>query len=160
MFRSQTDAQLAAKHDLEPYVTANGTRLSAENYDRLPQPGGAATYTLHPRVECIPSRDYEPWLNPRNGDRAHIRRDGWTWAPRPEYARPPVNRILAAFREYRAIAVWDRTSDTAMDWRDYDKAAPRLEAKSFRLYWGVRKNATPAEVDHARKVFTRLAALA
>lgn len=107
MFRSLTDAQLAARHDL-------------------------------------PSRNYTCTCTDEE-------MDARTSDVCPEFARPPVNPILVALREWeiepwcalQTLNGYSFTYDHIDDWCDA---------------W--EPTTTPAEIEHARKVLTRLAALA
>lgn len=148
MIRSTTDAMLAERHDKNPQRVTLGT-------DAVP-------HVIH-RVECIPSRDPQPWLDPfTKGDAVEAR---WAvedmnpkysylyeWAPRLEFARPEPNPILVAFREDEVdpctfaeswIEAIDSPGHCIPEVRDrIDDAA-----------------ATPEQIADARKVLTRLAAV-
>lgn len=133
MFRSQTDEQLAAKHDPAPY-DKNGIRSWTNEH-------AYGEWVFSPRVECIPSRDPFPYQGPTGSYHAN---PGWlgeerlTFAPRPEFARPPVNRILKAFR-----------TDNRERYTLSERAQLWLDTTTIGDF-------TPAEIDHARKVLTRL----
>lgn len=112
-----------------------------------------------PRPEFEPTRDSEPWLDPitkGDGEREvrwatvdQSQRSWYEWAPRREQFDTPVNPILAAFRA--------QDIDTADDflWEVNRLDGLRLEAQAAqRYYHGPRW--TPAEIDHARRVLTRL----
>lgn len=153
MFRSLTDEQLAAKHDKRAWRGANGWRFLG--MPEADEPGVKWPVVFAPRVECIPSRDPRPWHGMTGHGhwyRSAHRVQGQTFDPRPEYARPPVNRVLAQLRENAVlnetpvedVDIWSALEDTAGD------------PESAAAYCGV----TVAEIDHARKVLTRLAALA
>lgn len=155
-FRSQTDMQLAARHDAAPWVDQYGTRWETGRTDPLS--------SLKPRVECIPSRDPLPW---------QVLGDGWQesiahpsenesrylpiFEPRPEYARPPVNQLLtaarAAFKE-GATAV-----DVLEDLDGYQIGYPGATHLDDYFDTPARESLRLVEIDHARKVLARLASL-
>lgn len=153
IFRSQTDEQLAARWDDAPFIT---------DFGRTNMPIGPREYA--PRVECIPSRDRDPFVRTYNGAFArHVSAEyaaqtprrytnGFNeivvtrYSPRPEFARPPVNPILVDFREHLGVAtLW-------LEWLDGGfvlEPDGNLDALA---------ESTPAEIEHARKVLTRLVA--
>jgi hypothetical protein len=152
-FRSQTDEQLAAKWDPYPW-------LDKQTKSRYSYPGARISsnkpWTFAPRVECIPSRDPLPYVdNELPSLRLPVGNLGMShFDPRPEYARPPVNRVLVEVRGALANPPTERklyrSSVIALYLRwlsqvDYDNAAD--------------DPATSDEIEHARKVLTRLAAL-
>jgi len=155
MFRSQTDEQLAARHDPKPYITQAGQRMTAETRDRFPEPLGTNFVTLDSRVEYIPSRDPLPYVSKFSGARfsvsirpfAEATRDQ-EWAPRPEFARPPVNPVLTFFREEA-----DRYGDPAHG--DYMHWLEPLFSPGIKLSGRL---ITPGELLHARRVLTLLQA--
>lgn len=130
MMRSQTDEQLAAKWDPKPWRNVDtGERSDNGNPD-----GRIGTrYTFDPRPECIPSRIWDD-TDP----------DGFV-RYRPEAVRPPVNPILVAFRLFVARHTGMRLPGAAEDWLAFGDPA--------------EDGATPEQLDHARKVLTRLATL-
>lgn len=148
-FRSQTDEQLATQWDPFPYVTATGARCTKELMENAMYPPSA---TLSPRVEFIPSRDPEPWLHycgqfGCTGHRESFERTGMDaeWSPHPEFARPPVNRVLVTFRLNRRKTPPVTVQRQASAWL----ASLSSMAVAF----------TPAEIDHAHKVLEHLVAL-
>lgn len=155
MIRSTTDEMLAARHDPEPYVrTYNGVdpkRITAQHASYTPsryENGFGEIVVTHfaPRVECIPSRDPEPVRYVRGFSRQgggigldmlHRFPHLYVFDPRPEYTRPEPNPILVAFREPKAATIWHFIASL-------DEPA---------VWW---PNATPADIEDARKVLTRL----
>ena len=132
--------------DLEPWqcyniVTRNGGKTfeRAEFLRHAEEHEGDVHY--EPRPEFEPTRDPEPWVTPGTfdapGDTRHAdRRTGNTrWAPRREQFDTPVNRVLVYFREKRRD-VYDFLFDLDSRWAD---------------------GYTFDEIEHARKVLTRLA---
>lgn len=121
MFRSQTDEQLAARHDPAPFER-NGIRSDTAEH-------AYGEWKHAPRVECIPSRNNDPF--PRQ---SHTYPD-----PDPAWnvARPPVNRVLVAFRE---------VGHSALEY---------LNGMSVQTYVGAPQT-TSDEIDHARRVLTKL----
>lgn len=134
--------------DPEPYRNGLGER--ATTIDDLPH-DERIWFDCDPRPEFEPTRDPEPyWFqghryrsdqveavlrnNSQRGAPAHI-----VWAPRREQFDTPVNRVLVLFRrdaEHNGI-------DSALE---YD--------------WPTNSVASSAdEIDHARRVLTRLANL-
>lgn len=146
-FRSLTDLQMQEKYgyDPRPWIT---------DYGRSSMPIGERHFD--PRPEFIPSRDPLPWEY-QDGERwaAPSPTDEETpeWSPRPEFARPPVNRILAELREWRS-ADWARPERyavqvaTMLRWCDDHEASSEDSPP-----W------TEAERDHARRVLSKLAAV-
>lgn len=134
--------------DPEPWVDAEtGKRLDV---------GDTLTAILEdretidsPRPEFEPTRDSEPWVNTfGNRVRSPGRTDDgeFIWAPRREQFDTPVNRVLVDFR-----AQWD-TCVTARERRDVAFAWKRDTGTGWNPL-----GATPDEIDHARRVLTRLA---
>jgi len=117
-------------------------------------PGGLRDYK--PRPEFNVTRDSEPWaLRQANGtDIRMARREdfmpitvGIRFDPRPEHDHP-VNRILSGIREDVA-----NSADLGHDVR-----ATAEYWLSFSDDWDKDGlTATPDEIDHARRVLTRLA---
>lgn len=133
---------LAARFDPEPWVDPDGTRHATG--------GWSSTYA--PSPDFIPTRDPEPWVS--WGVRYAARQNaGCYFDPRPEYARSELNPILAEFRranEARIVKAYPTSAHLAVVWAD------GLGRGSTIL----TNNATPAQIEDARKVLTRLAALA
>jgi hypothetical protein len=165
--RSTTDEMLAARFDPEPYES-NGRRFSREVYLAMSPAERKVSTVYLPRVECIPSRDPMPWRvevidredmdlrDARNSTR--LTDPAWVtfwdasterlvFDPRPEYARPEPNPILVAFRSrlryQHSMGVTTTAWGLASIWlRD--------------LYFYSGDKATPAQIEDARKVLTRL----
>lgn len=138
MFRSQTDEQLAARWDSSPWDL-----MGARFRGGIPELG----YVFAPRVECIPSRDPRPFRDTITWTRYAAQNGAvwpfnWAFAPRPEFARPPVNMFLSSLRRV--------LSDGAI-----------TPQKVVEMYLETLDDhpATRDDVKHARKVLTRLAAL-
>ncbi len=141
-FRSQTDEQLAARWNKEPWVSPNGIRY--------PYPAND-TYALAPRVERIPSyygTTYVDYLHDHDtGYGPPLDFDDWAeWV-----GMPPVNRVLVAFRDALSSGEYEAVTLTA-NWVG-------LIATQGGIFEVECEDATPAEIDHARRVLTRLAAL-
>jgi hypothetical protein len=154
MIRSMSNAQIEAaevarhgvRFDKEPWVI-RGTRVrtAIEHFD------GKETDYL-PRPECIPSPDPLPWQNdfdntrlPRYPESSDINwffvpRPWGTFTPDPEFVRSEVNPILSQFRDRR---------------KKYPSESI-LNAGAIRLAIGHITNATPEQVESARKVLSRL----
>ena len=103
--------------------------------------------TYDPRPEFEPTRDPLPWMG-KFGDASHsaIRGGGFEgeafdWAPRREQFDTPVNPILAGLREDDS----PNRATLLLDYLDHDAV--------FMTDW------TSEQIDHARKVLTRLANL-
>lgn len=143
MFRSQTDEQLAARWDQEPWRNVDtGERSDNGNPD-----GRIGTrYTFDPRPECIPQR---PQRHSDDSDfESDLTEPEWREAGLPLIARPPVNPILV---NLRADLGFDSTvSELANEY--LDEAEGRFDNR-----W--EDDFTPEQIDHAHKVLTRLAAL-
>lgn len=125
--------------------------------------GGVAD--LKPRPEFEPTRDPFPWLDPEEGQRYSLDQesnlftheegdydlDAWPfvqWAPRREQFDAPVNRVLVDFRKHwepLAPAPGPREAQIYLEVTDLDGG------KKQPLYWSTK------EIDHARRVLTRLA---
>ena len=122
--------------DPEPWVTPYG-RTSSE-----PVNGG----DYQPRPEFEPTRDPAPWTTDALGN-SRAAEGGWgkRWSPRREQFDTPVNRIMVEFREG-----WSH---------DPTYGAANWLISLDDPTWDVRSvfDATPAEIDHARRVLTRLA---
>lgn len=127
--------------DPEPWVNPKaGTRYSTE--------GGLLRDYL-PRPEFEPTRDPLPWYLDGNlvapTLRADHRRDaGYVWAPRREQFDTPVNRVLVFFRDYYEA----RMVPLAVAARNAASVVDEMAA-----------DYTPDEIEHARRVLTRLARL-
>jgi len=107
------------------------------------------------------NHDPLPWLHDHasencrdNGSRFTTNNGvGNVWAPRPEFARPPVNGVLAAFRDWGV-----KTGDPAWALRCFHDAVT-TDDFAPEAHREVIREAEAAEIDHARKVLTRLANL-
>jgi hypothetical protein len=149
MIRSTTDEMLAARFDPEPYVDATGRRYA--------HPSEFAVGTLDPRPEFIPSRDPEPWVDPDfYGSPYRIARvfsgttpGVWRWSPRPEYARPEPNPILVDFRANETRQATG-TAKLARLW-----LSVLSDGRDWERHTGNRAT-SPTQIEHARKVLTRL----
>lgn len=122
--------------DPEPWVAEFGT-------DRYILPDDTSKATVYdPRPEFEPTRD--PWPYTHTGGSRHafpgtLDGERLVWAPRREQFDTPVNRVLGEFRECDGDPVaW-------LLWLDQTPISQM----------GV--DPTPEEVDHARRVLTRLA---
>lgn len=149
MMRSMTDTQLQAKYgyDEEPYVV-DGMRSSTLKTVDMGRAYPVRSGWYNPRPECIPSRDVPGMIDA-------VRCDDGTWDQVELYegafedagdtSRPPVNPILSAYREYV-----DAFADD-----------DRFEARARAEECTVNGSAigTTKEVEHARKVLTRLAVI-
>ena len=121
-------------YDPEPYVDATGRRYA--------HPSEFAVGTLDPRPEFEPTRDGFPWheagapafRRPHNSDTGTL-----VWAPRDRNR----NRILIELR--RATG-----GDQQGFFAEEVEAAYAVEGYYEALA------ATPAEIEHTRKVLTRL----
>lgn len=125
--------------DPEPYVDP----ATGERFDRLFVKLNGTPITTHdPRPEFEPTRDPEPWCVPSGwqgerearfssyADAAEYGRVEWT--PRREQFDTPINRVLVDAR--------------AIGWRD-----PNTLDQYPDTAWSAD------EIEHARKVLTRLA---
>ena len=73
-----------------------------------------------------------------------------SYYPRPEFDAIQVNRILQEFREeYRWVMNWVPFMDEWVEWLTNPEEATRIWKSPYNLH-------TDAEIDHARKVITRL----
>lgn len=122
-----------ANNDPAPVVAPDGfTRGGMENW-----PGEGVE--LDPRPWFTQTRDTHPWLikiGAWRGSRVSHAVPDAEWHPRHRDFDPPVNSMLAEFRQSDRPASW---------WLG-------LGAEGLRF--------TPDEVDHARRVLTKLVALA
>lgn len=117
-------------YDPEPWLDHWGGRV-AEPFK------GALALVYDPRPEFEPTRDAEPWLAPDGTRWQEKCITDEEWAPRDRNR----NRILIAFRSDRDHIEMQRTP---IEW-----LADELEIVGAPFY-------TPAEVEHARKVLSRL----
>lgn len=138
--RSQTDEQLAAKWDPEPWLHASGKRAADELTGRLMLWGD---WTHAPRPECIPSITFQ------QGSRGD--------SPIRTLKRPPVNPILVMVRAYRAERL---TMKNPKAWGHVERKVEQYLAAIDRRDPLILASYNPEQIDHARKVLTRLAALA
>lgn len=161
-FRSTTDEMLAARFDPEPWLNRAGEHDSLQPGEKRPN-----GWVYLPRVECIPSRDPFAWEVVRKDGSAyrvtaplgsymrHWNTAEVRFAPRPEYARPEPNPILVAARNDRMGKAY-RTSAVAQWW--LDAIGQHRQGVPFSILTDqILNRATPAQIDHARKVLTRLA---
>lgn len=128
MFRSLTDEQLVYRHTGGlAYEWPSGVLSMFPTGDGI---------SLRLRVECIPSRDPLPYKCTDGTRHANYCALGFPvrFVPRPEFARPPVNRVLVEYRK----GEYNHDTD-AWIWEGTD--------------------VTPAEISHARKVLAKLAAV-
>jgi hypothetical protein len=146
MIRTLTDAELAARHDPEPWHhpdSATG-RSPFNVHDR---------WVFAPRVEMIPSRDPLPYceagfsnMRLRTPKDARPAASYAVFAPRREFARPEhVNPILNAFRQMRPARV--SLADHAVAF------LASLE------HMGIAMRLSRQDIADARKVLERLAVL-
>lgn len=71
--------------------------------------------------------------------------------PRPEFDAIPVNNVLQEFREeYRWVNNWEAFMDEWIEWVS--------EPAHVKRIWGAQ-GVSDEEVEHARRVLTRLRAL-
>lgn len=142
--------------DQKPYRNEDSTeRLTAQEAEQDRETGWEVTHD--PRPEFNVTRDPEPWaLRQANGTDIRVARRedfmpitvGISFDPRPEFDHP-VNRILSGVREDVA-----NSADLGHDVR-----ATAEYWLSFSDDWDKDGlTATPDEIDHARRVLTRLAA--
>jgi hypothetical protein len=111
-------------------------------------------YTSGLRVGA--NHDPEPWVNPATGKRKRYSIwEGFIYDPRAEYV-VPVNGLLAYVRQVGRS--WESTAELAHSMlvtiRIHDAALKR-----DRDSWIARLGYTPDEIEHARRVLTRLVAL-
>lgn len=136
--------------DLEPWVTHHGVRAA--------KPGEVAlAWAYDPRPEFEPTRDPLPFIihNSRGEGRRYSRREveplreslSVEWAPRHDQFDTPVNRVLVSVREGLKIRA-GRERELIDLWLGNLRPISN-PAQGFGV--------TEAEVDHARKVLTRLA---
>lgn len=94
-------------------------------------------------------RDPEPWIHPVYENRYPEQHSFWVgktwWFPRPKF-NTPMNPILAALRANVGAG-----SDLA--------GQVRVFLNTSKLDWSVMLGANDAQMEHARKVLARLAAL-
>lgn len=137
MFRSQTDEQLAAKHDPKP-TFRQGSRMDSP-------------LRYAPRIDTVPSKDPLPWITKQGNHTDRYRfsenvNNVLEFDPRPEFARPPVNRMLFDFR-------WMHVN------QNHNTTVSRRAVAWLDSFTGFTKSYTPEELAHARKVLTRLSNL-
>ena len=143
--------------DREPWVDDHGKRHATEEAwcDAC---GGCSTY-LRPRPEFEPTRDPFPYVSALGARYAYpgtLGRERLVWAPRREEFDTPVNRVLEAFR-----AVGDASAE---EWAYCLSLAYSGESWPVVDHWDALEEAVEIigregadEIDHARKVLTRLA---
>lgn len=127
--------------DPEPWITFDGIRVAADimgtKYD--------------PRNEFEPTRDPHPWTckNPAADCRASIRNAHENeWAPRRDEFDTPVNPVLDHFRNMHGHKIGGPLASAAAAWR--------TSLRDMQIVGAY----TEPQVTHARKVLSRLAALA
>ena len=137
--------------DPKPYRNEDSTeRLTAQEAEQDRETGWEVTHD--PRPEFNVTRDPEPCRNEDSAERLTAqeaeqdRATGWevTFDPRPEYDHP-VNRVLVAFRQGRFAS---------LDWFLHEYCH---DTDSWVWDGTDAENPTPEEIDHARRVLTRLA---
>lgn len=158
--RSTSDADLAARHDKEPYTCVGRLYLRSATGEEWPE-----DYRIFaPRVECIPSRDPYPYVEVAPGigntGRRYVSREqassiNMTFRPRPAYARPEPNPILVAFRATLDHPFkWMRHPSNWLGALD-DEVLPDGTEHCWHHRQIIESEATPAQIDDARKVLTR-----
>lgn len=131
--------------DQKPYRNEDSTeRLTAQEAEQDRETGWEVTHD--PRPEFNVTRDPYPWAakvhhSSRYAANVSNRCD---WIPRPEFDHP-VNRILVAFRQGRFAS---------LDWFLHEYCH---DTDSWLWDGTDAENPTPEEIDHARRVLTRLA---
>lgn len=153
--RSMTDELILAKYgyDKEPWIdptNPDGQRFATGGEIRFGRT--VIQRTFAPRPERIPSRDPFPleWAGHRYPMAlAPQLPDNSEFAPRPEFARPPVNPVLSAFRDL---------ADEAPN-QPFAPFIANTIAEFERFPDAVDWDGTPDQVEFARKVLTRLAAV-
>lgn len=138
-----------------PFVNpADGSRWYAEGGVCWPETGTEAglvhewssTLVYDPRPEFEPTRDPEPWVDPLNRNRWGLGyKERFVWAPRRKQFDTPVNRVLAQFRNN--LPYYGESLAESAEWWVSDLAH-------------CTEGFTPDEIEHARKVLTRLAGAA
>ena len=140
--------------DPEPWV---GIRPLRHRVAAPPKRETYDTYHFDPRPELAPTRDPFPYayvhpngnLGARMQDPDGLTDKEWEWAPRREQFDTPVNRVLVTFRSAVRLAA------RAHGERGLEYAVEEylwlIEQSGYDKYY------TPDEIDHARKVLTRLA---
>lgn len=119
---------------------------------RFPDPYEAGTEAGlcddNPRPEFTQTRDPLPWIDARGIRWADSRVTNVTWSPRHEEFDTPVNRVLAAFRSH----YWSFRPENAEAWlKDMNEG----DGYGF----DATLSATDAEVEHARRVLSKLTAV-
>lgn len=128
--------------DPQPFVNEGGVRWSVRVNQHL---------RFDPRPEFDVTRDPRPWEGVSVGrSRRYEHNDDNDpriyWMPRRDHYDTPVNPILVEFRE--ALMPYTRTR---LWWH--------AEQELDRVNRGMWPEATLAQIDHARRVLTRLAAV-
>lgn len=147
------------------------TSKRPEDFDpepwRHPESEGRSPFNVHdrwvyvPRPHFQPTRDPEPWHQSWPGLRcSSAPQEGWGWEPRPEFTTPS-NPILIEVRS-AASSLWDSSPTTeaelwlnAIDDTNHPSGI-RAFAQGDRDFVLA---CTPEQIEHARKVLTRLVVL-
>lgn len=133
--------------DPNPWVTPYG-RVGAESVHGC---------QFDPRPEFEPTRDPYPWvmaLGPWAGSRIDRQVPESEWSPRRDQFDTPVNPILERFRLRRSGFLPDDELSVAEHARNW------LAPANWERVQASVSAATPEHIAHARKVLSRLAALA
>lgn len=141
--------------DPAPYVWPSGVRSMFT--EGLGSDGLHHVLTYRPRSEFEPTRDPAPWWNPAeviqtgNYARSSEQLPGYNYAPRREQFDTPVNRLLLEFRRLWAgeVDIVEQAAEMAHNLGEHDYLWELQEDTDY----------TPDEVEHARRVLTRLARL-
>lgn len=111
-----------------PYVDAVGVRTN--------HPQGPADKRYEPRPEFEPTRDPYPMQGKDGGRYRYVPGRSGSWAPRRAQYDTPINRVLARFRH---------------------ASEPEFILRYLPAYLiGLEQWATPEEIEHARRVLSRL----
>lgn len=130
-----------------------GVRTSGSMVEGLTRIG--VEVVLDPRPEFEPTRDPEPYLI--LGERSATPADFALFAPRREQFDTPVNPILVAMRDDYQQYVGTPGAVDRVFWESWLERLPRVKSHGVIASAHGGFVATAEQIDHARRVLTRLA---